>query len=223
MKIQASSIPGHYVLPRVLGGFHREYPEVELALGITDTDGVIQAVRENKVDVGLVGTPVKERSIECLPFVQDELVAIFPGGHSLPAEGCISIMELSGETLVWREEGSGTRQTIEHEMEKAGISFPANVKKMEMGSTGAVVAAVEAGLGVSIVSLWAVAGPALSHTLEIRRLTEISLQRRLYLIRNRAHAGRTAEAFVRHFGEGEGREALDRALQHILEVSVLGK
>ncbi|MCB8816670.1 selenium metabolism-associated LysR family transcriptional regulator [Desulfosporosinus shakirovi] len=215
LRIGASSIPGQYILPLALGEFSRNYPEVDIAVEIGDTEQITRLVLENKVDLGLVGNAVKERQLECYPCAEDELVLILPPDHPLAQAEEIRAEDLCGEKMVWREIGSGTRKTVEGWLAQAGVKLGEKKGSVELGSTGAVVAAVEAGLGLSIVSIWAVVRPLAFKTLAVRRLKNLSMKRRLYVIQSTQNTRRPAQAFFDFILGDEGKCALDRVFTEI--------
>ena len=215
LRIGASSIPGQYILPLALGEFSRNYPQVDIAVEIGDTEQITRLVLENKVDLGLVGNAVKERQLECYPCAEDELVLILPLDHPLAQVEEIRAEDLCGEKMVWREIGSGTRKTVEGWLAQAGVKLGEKKGSVELGSTGAVVAAVEAGLGLSIVSIWAVVRPLVFKTLAVRRLKNLSMKRRLYVIRSTQNTPRPAQVFFDFILGDEGKCALDRVFTEI--------
>ncbi|OLN33202.1 selenium metabolism-associated LysR family transcriptional regulator [Desulfosporosinus metallidurans] len=215
LRIGASSIPGQYILPLALGEFIQNYPEVDIVVEMGDTGQITRLVLENKVDLGLVGNPVKERQLECYPCAEDELVLILPLNHPLAQVEEISAADLCGEKMVWREIGSGTRKTVEGWLAQAGVELGEKRGNLELGSTGAVVAAVEAGLGLSIVSIWAVVRPLTWKTLAVRRLKDLSMKRRLYVIRSTQNTRRPAQAFSDFILGHGGKCALDRVFAEI--------
>jgi Transcriptional regulator len=215
LRIGASSIPGQYILPLVLKEFSRNYPELDIIVEMGDTEQITRLVFENKVDLGLVGNSVKERHLECYPCAEDELVLILPLDHPLAQVEEIRAEDLCREKMVWREIGSGTRKTIEGWLVQTGVKLEEKKGDFELGSTGAVVAAVEAGLGLSIVSIWAVVRPLVWKTLAVRRLKDLSMKRLLYVIRSTQNTRRPAQAFSDFILGEEGKLALDRVFAEI--------
>ncbi|HBW38332.1 selenium metabolism-associated LysR family transcriptional regulator [Desulfosporosinus sp. BICA1-9] len=215
LRLGASSIPGQYILPFVLGEFNRSYPDVDLVVEMGDTGQITRLVLENNVDLGLVGNRVKERQLECYPCAEDELVLILPLDHPLAQVEEIRAADLYREKIVWREVGSGTRKTVEGWLAQAGVKLEEKKGDLELGSTGAVVAAVEAGLGLSIVSIWAVVRPLAWKTLAVRRLKDLSMKRQLYVIRSTQNTRRSAQAFLDFILGDEGKRALDQIFAEI--------
>jgi len=206
----ASTIPGHYVLPYLIGPFQQLYPHVELHVEIADTEQIVRRVLEGKVDFGVVGRQA-ESQLKYFPFMEDELVVIMPPGHPLAARDEIRAWDLVGQPLVWREQGSGTRKVLEERLVEAGVDTGLLQKKtLEVGSTEAVVAAVEAGLGLSLVSRWAVIKTASLGLIVTKTLADVCLKRDLFIARSKRDTSRAAAALM---GFLQGPE-VDAALTH---------
>jgi DNA-binding transcriptional LysR family regulator len=178
----ASTIPGEYLLPLLIGRFHRHYPGVEVTLRIAGSGQVIRWVREREIDLGVTGAPFKEEGLECLPWHQDRLVLIVGPEHPWVGRKAVSPDELLAQPLILREPGSGTRRSLEEKLAQAGYSLEGARVVMELGSTRAVITAVQAGLGVSLVSALAAAEPlALGRVCQVT-LKNMDLTRYLYLV-----------------------------------------
>jgi len=204
LTIGASTIPGHYVLPRTIRRFREEYPEVNINLEIADTGKIIRRVMEGGLSLGAVGALKPVPTLEAVPFKEDELVLTLPVGHPLARRKAISTAALTGQEFVWRESESGTRDVTEKRLRSAGIN-PENLRIVaELGSTEAVLAAVEAGLGLSFVSRRAAENRAKNGRLVMRRVQGLPLKRTLYLIypRNRP-LSRPVKAFINFVTENQ--------------------
>ena len=155
ISVGASSTIGNYVLPSVIADFRRKFPKVGIHLQVGNTKNVIDFLNAGSVDIGLVDGDVNKQKLLMEKLIPDEMVFIMSPYHHLAKKSSISIMELSKEPLIFREEGSGTRQAIEKYLAKHGISQQHLKISLIMGSTDAIKGAVEEGLGTSIMSRWA--------------------------------------------------------------------
>lgn len=153
VAIGASTTPGTYLLPGLLGRFHAEYPHVALKLRIGDTREVEQWVGSGAVEIGVIGAARLSAGLVSERWMRDELVPIVPRRHPLARRRAISPATLAGEPFIAREEGSSTRAVAEAFFARGGVTLR---PVMELGSTEAVREAVAAGLGVSVVSRHAV-------------------------------------------------------------------
>jgi len=155
ISVGASSTIGNYVLPSVIADFKRKFPKVGVHLHVGNSKNVIDFINSGSVDVGLVEGDVNKQKLIVEKLIGDEMVFIMSPYHALSKKASVSIMELSKEPLIFREEGSGTRQAIEKYLSKHGISQQNLKISLIMGSTESIKTAVEEGLGTSILSKWA--------------------------------------------------------------------
>ncbi len=197
LVIGASTIPGEYLLPRLIGGFYEKYPGIKIVLKIAGTGLVGRWIREKEIDLGFIGAPLEGDGINCVPWIQDHMVLIVPPLHAWANKDAVSVSDLKKTALVLREPSSGTRQTLEKKLEGKNISLKKMNRIMELGSTRAVITAVESGLGASVVSRFAV-----RESLELGRVCEVRindfiLSRYIYQV-NQPHGigGYANEAFI---------------------------
>jgi DNA-binding transcriptional LysR family regulator len=196
IAVGGSTIPGEYILPRLLGKFKKEFPEVSISLRVADTNEIVEQLIAGDLHAGVVGAEPASRRLVVRPFVQDELVMIVPAGHDLINRDVVKIDELSNADFVLRERGSGTRQAIEKYLAKLGLTVHDLKAVMELGSTEAVVNAVSAGLGVSIVSIWAVERYLKLGELETVKLPDSPVLRNFYLVESKQSSSRSVRAFI---------------------------
>ena len=193
--IGAGTIPGEYILPLLIGSFKERYPGINVTLKVAGSGQVVRWIREREIDLGVTGTVVDGEGIECVPWLQDQMILIVHPSHVWAKNKTIKIDDLKNELMILREEGSGTRRTIEQKLIEHNVTF--EKAGMELGSTRAVITAVEAGLGASIVSKCAV-----HEALELGKVIEVNvegldLKRYLYQVRHKQGLGGFAfEAFT---------------------------
>ena len=155
ISVGASSTIGNYILPSIVSDFRRKFPKVGVHIHIGNTKNVVDFLNSGSVDMGLVEGDVQKQKLTMEKLIPDEMVFVMSPYHHLAKKSTISIMELSKEPLIFREEGSGTRQMIEKYLSKHGITQQNLKLTLIMGSTEAIKSAVEEGLGTSILSRWA--------------------------------------------------------------------
>ena len=109
LLVGASTIPGEYILPALIGRFKEKYPEIALTLLIGDSQAVVDWVADGRVEIGVVGARLPHRVVEYRELMPDEEVVVVPPGHAWFGKKQISIADLAGEPLLLRESGSGTR------------------------------------------------------------------------------------------------------------------
>lgn len=197
LTIGASTIPGHYVLPRLIGDFNRSYPEVAISVEIAGTGKVIRMLLDDSVHLGAVGALIQDERLNFIPFARDEIVLAVPRHHPLAGCKTVAPQAVAREKLVWREEQSGTRRVVENALLAAGVRPEELHITAELGSTEAILAAVEAGLGISFISRLAAEGRARAGTVSLVRLQGAPFTRHLYLVHLQSRPlTRPAAAFI---------------------------
>jgi len=148
-KIYITSVStGKYVVPFFLTDFFAEHSGVELNLDVTNKEAVVESVVSNEVDFALVSIPPDRVQHESLSLVKNKLYLVAAANLDVPKKPTHSIFD--DHPLIYREEGSGTRQTMEKFLSKYNIPIK---KKLELTSNEAVKQAILAGLGMSIMPL----------------------------------------------------------------------
>ncbi len=150
--VGASTTIAEYMLPALLGDFKTAFPDVNVRLKVSNTDGIVSMVENNIIDLGVVEAPVSNKNLAVELCKQDQLVAIVPPGHPLAENTTVAIEALLEHPYICREEGSGTREVILDYLQESGLSNSNLDVIMELGSPEAIKGAVEAGIGITILS-----------------------------------------------------------------------
>ena len=182
--VGASTTPGIYLLPAIIGAFEGEYPRISVSLRIANSRMIEEQVRADELDLGVVGGHGLRPGEECLAAgVLDELVLIVPPGHPWVGRHRLNPSRLGQERLLTREEGSATRQVTERALQHAGVKID---RTMQLDHTEAIKQAVMAGLGVAFVSVYAVRGDVHTGRLRQVRLQGLDIKRHFHVIHNEA-------------------------------------
>jgi DNA-binding transcriptional LysR family regulator len=166
IMIGASTTIGNYLLPSVVFNFMKTHPKIKINILIGNTNRVLDLLNSGVIEFGLVEGDTCRSKNKVEAFLTDELVFILPAMHPLAKKKSISILEIMKEPFIIREEGSGTRQIIEKYLALHGIKIPDMHIVLVLGGTEAIKEAVEHGMGISIVSRWAVRKEVQFGTLE---------------------------------------------------------
>jgi DNA-binding transcriptional LysR family regulator len=195
LLVGASTTPGIYVLPGVIGHFRRKFPGVDLRLKIANSRLIEEGIRGNELDLGVVGGHGLAAGEECLlTGLDDELVLIVPPRHRWARRRTVSPADLAGEPLLMREEGSASRDVTVRALLQAGLRYQT---AMELDHTEAIKEAVMAGLGVAFVSIHAVRREVGGGHLVAVRLAGVPIRRHFHVIHHEARTlGPSARAFV---------------------------
>jgi DNA-binding transcriptional LysR family regulator len=191
--VGASTIPGNYMLPVLAAKFRNKYPEVSFEIVIADTKVITDMLLNHEFFLGIVGASMEPKILNYEPFLDDELV--FTGAPEFMKNLTKSSLKIYQIPFLLREEGSGTRKTMEDFLHKMQI----DLKKMNvvavLGSTDAIKQAIKVGLGTSILSRRAIAEELENGSLMEMKLGE-TMKRSFYLA---THKKRTLPAQYKAF------------------------
>lgn len=195
LRIGASTTPGFYLLPAVLGRFHAKHPGVEISYAVDNSLGIEGGILENAIDVGFVGAPLASRDIVLEPFLTDEIVFFASPSHPLARWRTLELKSLEGELCITREKGSATRKLVEEELARSGVKIG---RAVTLSCPEAVKALVAGGFGFSFLSVH-----GLRDDLKRRRLARLAirgfhLERMIYRARHREkRASPVMESFLK--------------------------
>ena len=203
LLVGASTIPGEYILPALIGRFKDKFPDIAITLLIGGSQAVSDWVLEGRAELGVVGARPGPRALESRELLPDDIALIVGGGHPWQGRKDVTLEELQGEPLLLREEGSGTRAALERALAAANLDLSAFRVVGEMGSTQAIKQAVKAGVGVSLLSRRAVDDECRAGSVWCLKVAGLQIDRAFYLVTHRERSrSPLAEAF-RAFVEAE--------------------
>lgn len=198
LKVGASLTIGEYLLPRLLGSFKKTNPETKITLIVENTPNVLQALSNDLIDLALVEGIVENKNYLIEKFATDELVLIYSPDHAWGNKKEVDIKELADEKMLWREPTSGTRLIIENLLRELGVLDKIE-NYMELGSTQAIKSAVEAGLGISIVSKLTVKRELDLGILKEMKIIDSNFNRDLWLVRKKKRFNKKSMEDFRDF------------------------
>ena len=181
LKIGASLTIGEYLLPEILGRFKRVNPHIKLSLQIGNTPAMLEALAMNHIHIALVEGVVEDDHFDVSKFAEDQLILVCSSQHAWEKKQAINSRELLHERMIWREEDSGTRKIIENVLKQHNVLNKIE-NYMELGSTQAIKAAVEANLGITILPKMAVEKELKAGTLHKVKIDQLVLKRDLWLV-----------------------------------------
>jgi DNA-binding transcriptional LysR family regulator len=183
LLIAASTTPGEYILPVLFGEFLNQNPAVKARVAVEDSTAVISGVKEGVYEVGFCGSvPPKGQGFESFKIAEDEIIIIVFPDHPLAGRKQIDYEDIAGESLIFREPTSGTQKTLEALMTKAGFNINHLKPRLTLGSSQAIVGAVESRAGVAFVSNLAAKKSLQLGTVKQLNLNGVRLKRDFYCI-----------------------------------------
>lgn len=179
LAVAASLTTASYVLPPAIAALVEAHPEVRVAMHVENTEDVVHALLRGEADVGFVEGDVEADGVRLEPLSTDELVVIAQPTHRLADRDEIRLNDLAAEPFIQRERGSGTRQIAEHALAEAGLDAKTLRVVAELSGIDAIKSAVEAGLGLAIVSALTIRKELRLGTLVARPIEGIEMRRPL--------------------------------------------
>ncbi|NMG10955.1 LysR family transcriptional regulator [Brasilonema sp. UFV-L1] len=166
-----------YFIPRLLGPFCQLYPGIDIALQVTNHEGILERMGSNMDDLYIMSQVPEHLDVNYQPFLENPLVVIAPANHILAQEKNISIQRLADEPFIMREPGSGTRRSVQKLFDEHGVVVKV---KLELGSNEAIKQAIAGGLGISILSRHTLVTDA--GDLTILDVEQFPIQRNWYMV-----------------------------------------
>ncbi len=197
LELGASTGPGELIVPGLLGAFSAKFPEVDVRLGVFDSQTVCERALEDQIELGFVGAARPLRGLSVEPFLRDELVVIVLPGHAFAARESVSLGDLVGEPLLMQQQGSGVRAVLGDAMRAEGLRDRDVTVAMELGLQQSVKAGVLDGFGITVISRLAVEREVADGTLVAVPLAGKGLARDFCVVRAaRRTPSRAGEAFM---------------------------
>lgn len=203
LHLGASTTVAQYVLPRILGAFLRQYPQVELSLVSGNTEHIVEAVAAERIELGIIEGPAMRREVKTQRMIQDEMVLIANPNHPWVQSGIIAPGELANAPLLLRERGSGSRRVVERALKQAGLPLRSLRVAMELDSTEAIVSGVEAELGVGFVSRFAIGKALRLGTVRMVRVKGLEIMRDFSFVWLAGTETHGAAAAFQRFAKGD--------------------
>jgi DNA-binding transcriptional LysR family regulator len=181
-----STIPGEYILPKVIRSFNEKYSSISVVLTIADTSEIENRVLKGHLELGVIGSKGTQKSLIYQEIWKDELVLVIPTKHRWARKKWVTPEELLGEPFILREVGSGTLKSMEDHLQIPESEVEGPLRAVaRFGSSTAVKEGIKAGLGVSILSARAIDTELKTGILKALRVKGLPMHRSFFLIRDR--------------------------------------
>ncbi|GAB3055750.1 selenium metabolism-associated LysR family transcriptional regulator [Virgibacillus ainsalahensis] len=197
LRMGCSLTIGEYILPQFLKQFKETYPLIQLQVNIENSHSILESIKAQFIDIGLIERPIQDHQLCVEPFLKDELVLIAAPDYFSSDDSHITLEQVQESPLIFREEGSGTRSVVNDYLRKAELTRDDLQIVMELGSTEAIKAAVESGLGVSFISKNAIKKEQKLGLLKAYSITNLKMKRDFYIAYRKNHVLKsTTELFL---------------------------
>ncbi|MBT9153946.1 MAG: HTH-type transcriptional activator CmpR [Firmicutes bacterium] len=205
----ASTVPGEQLCPLLLSLLTKRFPRVRPRLVVDSTTNIIERLEQRELDLALVGAQPKNPTLRAEPIFIDEIVLLMHPSNPLTAHKAVPGEALYREPFVGRVAGSGSRMVYERELTASGIIPSKLLVVVEVGSAVAAVNAVEAGLGVALVSVFAAEKSLRQNAVVARRLAGVTMLRPFYLVTNQRYLSRAVAETAALLRSPEARQAVE--------------
>jgi DNA-binding transcriptional LysR family regulator len=162
-----------YFLPRMLGAFCQQYPDIDIELEIGNREKIIERLRSNQDDLYVMSYPSADTDIVSYPFLENEYVVVAPSTHWAAGKS-VTFEKLATEPFLLREQGSGSRQIVDQHLRERGIEL--NVR-LSLASNEAIRELVASGMGLSVLSRHALGEDPERDGLTLLKVKNFSLSR----------------------------------------------
>jgi DNA-binding transcriptional LysR family regulator len=196
LALGASTIPGEHLLPALLSVFHERFPRIQVTAEISDSMKVIAQVERGQVHLGLVGRKTDSPHLDFRHLATDRMVLVVPPNHAWSQRKKVSFRQLCKQPLVLREAGSGLRHCFEKQLARLGKSLADLQIAVELGSNEAIKEAVLRGIGLAVLSSYAVQKELRAGQLVGLRIVDLHCDREMFMVWDRR---RVLSAPVRTF------------------------
>lgn len=199
LEIQTSSIPGQYILPKLISEFSAEYPKIKYFMEQTDTDQVVENVLNSKGEIGFIGRKASEKNLEYTLLYRDKPVVITPKTEKFAAlERNARLEEFINEPFIQRAQGSATLKIFEDAVEKVVPGNKLNIIA-RLNNLEAVKQAVAEGLGISVISGMAIPETDYDVRYLVFRPENLKQSREFYMVYDRKAAMSPVAAAFKDF------------------------
>jgi DNA-binding transcriptional LysR family regulator len=207
LVIGGSTIPGAYLLPRLIGAFAQAYPAIRISLIVADTSEIVAQTLAGRIEMGIVGARNKDKHLTQTAIMDDDLRLVLPSDHPWAGKKKISLNAVMREPFIVREEGSGTLRSLIELLQRKNIHLSDLNIIAELGSTEAVRQAIISNMGISILSGIAVANDVQAGRLAAVDIDGLDLKRSFYLT---MHRQRSLSPLCKTFIDFLKRDIADR-------------
>lgn len=197
LHLGASTTISQYLIAPILAGFKKKFSDIELKLITGNTEQVEKALLKKEIELGIVEGRSKNLEISYSDFMQDEIVLVCNKQHPLAKITEIEPEELRKHRFIVREQGSGTRQVIDHALKTSGLSLADLRVEIQLGNTESIKSYLMHSSTLAFLSVHSINRELLNGDLRVIDIKGLSITRSLYFIHLQGHADALAEKLMR--------------------------
>jgi DNA-binding transcriptional LysR family regulator len=185
LKIASSTIPSVYLLPDIISTLNNKIEALKTEVSVGDSRSMINLLANEEVDLIIVGYKPENNKFKSIELCSDNLSLIVPSNQALIKQEKVFLAELQNQNLLMREKGSGTRKATLSAFKEADLKLEDFNVISQLGSTEAIISAVESGLGISFISKIAAKKAAICRRVAEIKVADAAYERKFYLAYNK--------------------------------------
>jgi DNA-binding transcriptional LysR family regulator len=198
LSIACSTTVGKYILPRVVAGFRRCYPQVRVTINVTSRRSALEWLLTGRAEIAVVSAKPTHAELAFEPFTEDRIVLIVPADHPWADGRRVTPRDLFTQPFICREESAGSREVLAEGLAHHGLDIDRLEVTLTLANAEAIEMSVDAGIGIAFVSRMAAArGLALGRVVEVP-VAGMNLTRQIYMVH---HQRRSATPLQKAFWE----------------------
>jgi len=183
VEIASSTIPEQYIIPELICGFNKIYPDVTFTMLHYDSTQVVDGIVNGDIDFGIVGAKIPHNQLKYVELINDELVVVTPYKEPYNSDDLsITLKDLLNEKFILREKGSGTRNLLEETLKIQDIDIHQLQVIAYVENTEAIKQCIRRGLGISILSKRAIEDEIKYKLLNYVKIKDLDLKRKFYFV-----------------------------------------
>lgn len=187
LVIACSTTVGKYILPRLVAGFRRKYPEVRVSISVMSRRAALDAVHDGRAETAVVSALATHSDLGYQEFLEDHIVLIVPADHPWADGRTVCPEDLLEQSFIMREESAAAHEMLAEGLGRRGMDLGRLPVALTLANDEAIEMSVEAGIGVAFVSRLAAAhGLALGRVVEVP-VEGLAFKRPIYIVRHRRH------------------------------------
>lgn len=197
LRIGASTTISQYIIPPLLARFHQRMENIKVNLLNGNTEQIENALINKEIEIGIVEGQSKNKSIQYIEFLKDELVLVCKSSNVLAQKGEFTAADLKNMHFLIREQGSGTLEVIEHALKPLNIKFSDLIIEMQLGSTESIKSYLLNSDCVAFMSIHAIEKELKNNELTILDVKNLSMERYFYIISLQGKNDALSDLFIK--------------------------
>jgi DNA-binding transcriptional LysR family regulator len=197
LKLGASTTIALYVLPKILSGFHEQYPQLEITLLNRNSELIIEALISKEINLGITEEAKGYKEIDAKPFINDQVVVVCSSKNTFARQKQYTLHDLRQFPIALRERGSGTLAAVKKAIEKRGVLFKDLNVKVKLGGTEALKNFIVASDCIGFLPLRSVERELKNGQLRQLFVEDLLIERKFFFVKRKKEAHTLSDQFIR--------------------------